>query len=56
VAVSRSFSEVIRRLEMRPAGGNHSTVKKYVTLWGISTDHFDPSWARRQSNAAGPSR
>jgi hypothetical protein len=51
VAVSRSISEVLRRLEMRPAGGNHSTVKKYVTLWGISTDHFDPSWARRQSNA-----
>ena len=27
---------------MRPAGGNHRTLKSYAQKWGISTDHFDP--------------
>jgi hypothetical protein len=37
------------RLGVRPAGGNHATLKKYAGIWGISTDHFDwggvrPPW------------
>lgn len=33
---------------MRPAGGNHATLKKYVErVWRIPTDHFDPNAARR---------
>ena len=28
---------------MRPAGGNHATLKKYASVWGISTAHFDPA-------------
>lgn len=51
VASSSSFSEVLRRLQMRPAGGNHSTIRKYVARWGIDTDHFDPSVARRRANS-----
>jgi hypothetical protein len=47
VAASRSFAEAIRRLGLRPAGGNHALFKKYVELWGISTDHFDPYAASR---------
>jgi hypothetical protein len=30
VALSESYSEVLRRLGMRPAGGNHALLKKYV--------------------------
>ena len=42
VEVSRSYSEVLRRLGMRPAGGNHSLLRKYVDeVWQIPTDHFD---------------
>lgn len=42
VRVSRSYSEVLRRLGMRPAGGNHSLLRKWVDdIWQISTDHFD---------------
>jgi hypothetical protein len=39
---------------MRPAGGNHATLKKYVAIWDISTDHFDPAAARRPRRAARP--
>jgi len=43
VAASSSYSEVLRRLGMRPAGGNHALLRKYVDkVWGIPTDHFDP--------------
>lgn len=49
VAESLSFSEALRKLGMRPAGGNHQTLKKYVELWQIPTDHFDPLFAQRQA-------
>ncbi|MDX6601974.1 MAG: hypothetical protein QOF13_1176 [Solirubrobacterales bacterium] len=43
VEASRSYSEVLRRLGMRPAGGNHALLRKYVDkVWQIPTDHFDP--------------
>lgn len=40
VAASHSFSDALRRIGLRPAGGNHATLKKYVLRWGIPTDHF----------------
>ncbi len=46
VRASISFSDALRRLGMRPAGGNHMTLKKYTQIWGISTAHFDPAAAR----------
>jgi hypothetical protein len=49
VAESLSFSEALRKLGMRAAGGNHVTLKKYVRLWGIPTDHFDPLFAQRRA-------
>jgi hypothetical protein len=43
IAASRSYSEALRRLGMRPAGGNHRTLRKYAErIWRIPTDHFDP--------------
>jgi hypothetical protein len=48
VAESMSFSEALRKLGMRPAGGNHLTLKKYVELWQIPTDHFDPLFGQRR--------
>jgi hypothetical protein len=50
IAESKSFSEALRRLGLRPAGGNHQTLKKYASKWGISTAHFDPNWATRANN------
>jgi hypothetical protein len=35
---------------MRPAGGNHRTLRSYVDdVWRISTDHFDPDRARNRA-------
>lgn len=42
VAASRCYSDALRAIGLRPAGGNHATVKKYVALWDIPTDHFAP--------------
>jgi len=42
VSESVSYSEALRRLGIRAAGGNHKTLRTYVQRWGISTDHFDP--------------
>jgi len=47
IATSLSFAEALRKLGMRPAGGNHATLKKYAERWGFSTDHFDPHAASR---------
>lgn len=42
VAKSHSYSEVLRRLGMRPAGGNHRLLRSYVDeVWKIPTEHFD---------------
>jgi HNH endonuclease len=46
VAASYSYSETLRRLKLRAAGGNHKTLQKYVALWDISTEHFDPHIGR----------
>jgi hypothetical protein len=52
VAVSLSYAEVLRRLGLRAAGGNHRTVRKYVEeIWRIPIDHFDPHEARRRASA-----
>ena len=51
VAGSVSYSEVLRKLGMRPAGGNHKTLQKYVKIWGIPTDHFDPYAHQRGARA-----
>lgn len=54
IAASISFSEALRRLGMRPAGGNHMTLKKYARIWSISTAHFDPAAARVPQRPAIP--
>jgi hypothetical protein len=56
VATSRSFSEALRKLGMRPAGGNHRLFKSWVERWQIPTDHFDAgaSVRRRPSQTAKP--
>jgi hypothetical protein len=48
IAAASSYSDALRRLGLRPAGGNHATLKKYAErIWLIPVDHFDPAAARR---------
>lgn len=51
VRTSFNYSEVLRKLGLRPAGGNHGTLRHWVDeVWGISTDHFDLDRALRPQN------
>jgi hypothetical protein len=46
VAASKSYSETLRRLGMRPAGGNHRLLRRHVDeIWRIPTGHFDSAGA-----------
>ena len=49
IASARSWSETLRLLHYRSAGGNFKTLQKYAAKWRISTDHFDPYAASRGS-------
>jgi hypothetical protein len=49
IEASVSIAEVLRRLYMRPAGGNHRTIQRHAAMWGISMDHFDPYAALRSA-------
>jgi hypothetical protein len=48
IAASLSYSDALRRLGMRPAGGTHRTIRRYAEeVWRIPVDHFDPAAVRR---------
>lgn len=34
------MAEVLRYFGLRPAGGNHRLLRRWLDEWGISTDHF----------------
>jgi hypothetical protein len=46
VADSLCLTDVLRKLGLRPAGGNHLVLRKWLEAWGIDTRHFDPDLAR----------
>ena len=47
VRESFNYSEALRKLGMRPAGGNHKLFRRWVDeVWRIPTDHFDPDHGR----------
>jgi len=49
VRASYSYAEALRRLGLRPAGGNHALFRRYVDeVWRIPTDHFDPYRGSRE--------
>lgn len=52
IAASVTWTEALRRLGRCPTGGAPAVLKKWVALWGIPTDHFDPNIARRIAGEA----
>jgi HNH endonuclease len=42
IAASTNWSEALRLLGLRAAGGNHRVLKRWAQAWRITTDHFDP--------------
>jgi Zn ribbon nucleic-acid-binding protein len=52
IASSLSYAEALRKVGLRPAGGNHQLFRRYVNdIWRIPTGHFDPSRASLESLA-----
>jgi hypothetical protein len=47
VSASPSLTAALRRLGLRPAGGNHQTLRKLIKELDIPTDHFQPIWNLR---------
>jgi hypothetical protein len=56
VVNSQSLSGALRRLGLRPVGGNHKTLHRLIAHYQISTDHLDPNWVlrRRRTSVATP--
>src|SRR5687768_10478059 len=51
-ASARCYSEALRTLGLRAAGGNHKVFRKWVDeIWKIPTDHFDRYAASRGHEA-----
>jgi hypothetical protein len=42
VALSSSVSDVLRQFRLRPSGGNHARLRRWLDVWAIPTDHFAP--------------
>ena len=40
IAESRSFAEVMRKLDIRVTGGSHTHLKRLTSKYGLVTDHF----------------
>jgi hypothetical protein len=52
IAEADCWTEALRLLGMRPAGGNHKTIQKWARRWNIPTDHFDAGAARARATRA----
>jgi hypothetical protein len=49
IAASLCWSEALRALGLRAAGGNHRTLQRWARRWEIDTTHFDPNAVRRRT-------
>lgn len=55
VAASQSYSEALRLLGMRVAGGNYKLFRHWVDdVWRVSTTHFDPYANRSETHRQTP--
>jgi transposase-like protein len=54
VAESLSHAQVLRVLDLCPTGGNTALLKRWLTHWQISTDHFEARARRRPNVTAKP--
>jgi hypothetical protein len=52
IAASESLTEALRRLQVRPAGGNMAVLRRWIAEWGIPIDHLDSHAALRRASKA----
>lgn len=48
ISQSRTYSEVLKRLGIRAAGGNFNTLKKYIKKYEIDITHFEAHTVRNE--------
>lgn len=48
VEESRTYSEVLKKLGLRAAGGNFKTLKKNIGKYELDIQHFNPSLVRKE--------
>lgn len=53
VGASASYSEALRRMGVCSTGNSFKILQKYVQMWGIPVDHFDPHATMRARSRAG---
>ena len=49
VSESKTYSEIMRKLGLKPNGGNHSTIKQKIAVLNLDVSHFPPSWNAGQT-------
>lgn len=49
IANALCWSDALRALGLRAAGGNHRTIKRWAARWEIDTGHFDPNAVRARA-------
>ena len=49
IAASETLTEALRRLGVCHTGGARTVLKKWVEIWQIPTEHFDPDGARERA-------
>jgi hypothetical protein len=54
IAAGLCWSDALRALGLRTAGGNHRTLQRWAARWGIDTSHFDANAVRRRSLGRAP--
>lgn len=53
---SKHWSDVLKKLGVRPSGGMHRLITQYVKVYGISTKHFiGRGWAKGLTCSTNPS-
>jgi hypothetical protein len=50
VAQSLTCTDTLRRLGLRPAGGNFRVLRTWLERWNVPIDHFDPNLARANAS------
>ena len=46
VAASRSLAQVMRKLGLKPTGGNYRYINARIRVVGVDTAHFDGGWSQ----------
>jgi len=54
IATAQCWSDALRSLGLRSAGGNHRTLQRWAARWEIDTSHFDANAVRRRKLVRAP--